>query len=191
MRHLGTRTLTTPRLTLRRFQEGDAPAIYRGWAHDDAVTRHLLWHAHQNEAETRAVLADWLEAYSRPYFYKWAVALSSSGRLIGTVGVFSIDEEDRRCEVGYCYSHADWGRGYATEALGAVLDFLLLGVGFHRVEACHTPGNPVSGGVLRKCGMRYEGFARQKHRGPQGYFDCHCYAILRQDLPYDHINHFP
>ena len=41
LNHKGTATLTTPRLTLRRFEIADAQAMFDNWANDPRVTRHL------------------------------------------------------------------------------------------------------------------------------------------------------
>ena len=41
MRHAGTHDIETPRLLLRRLTPADAPAMYRNWANDPAVTRFL------------------------------------------------------------------------------------------------------------------------------------------------------
>lgn len=63
-----------------------------------------------------------------------------------------------------------------------MLDFAFGVVGFHRIEAIHAVANPGSGGVMKKCGMRYEGSPRQKYLSSRGVFeDCDQYAILRED----------
>ena len=46
LNHKGTATLTTPRLTLRRFEIADAQAMFDNWANDPRVTRHLTWRPH-------------------------------------------------------------------------------------------------------------------------------------------------
>ena len=43
MRHCGTQLLETERLILRRFEIGDAEAMYRNWASDPDVTKYLTW----------------------------------------------------------------------------------------------------------------------------------------------------
>lgn len=43
MQHIGTITLETDRLLLRRFLPGDAQAAYRNWMSREAVTRYLTW----------------------------------------------------------------------------------------------------------------------------------------------------
>ena len=54
MRHVGTQNIETPRLLLRRLAPADAPAMYRNWACDPAVTRYLRWEPHKNVDETFA-----------------------------------------------------------------------------------------------------------------------------------------
>ena len=68
-----------------------------------------------------------------------------------------------------------------TEALQAVMDFLFDEVGYHRVEAMHDPNNPHSGGVMKKCGMKYEGTLRQADRNNQGICDASYYGILKSE----------
>ena len=56
MKHLGTKTIETRRLVLRRFTLSDAEPMYRNWASDPEVTRYLLWPAHESEEETKGIL---------------------------------------------------------------------------------------------------------------------------------------
>ena len=68
-----------------------------------------------------------------------------------------------------------------TEALNAVIEYLFIEVGMNRVAARHDPNNPHSGGVMRKCGMKYEGTHRACDRNNQGICDAAQYAILRSE----------
>lgn len=84
-------------------------------------------------------------------------------------------------EIGYCLGRAYWGRGIMPEALCAVLDFMFDEAGFNRIAACHDVGNPKSGRVMEKSGMKYEGTLRQAGKNNQGICDIACYAVLRSD----------
>lgn len=53
MKHLGTKTIETRRLVLRKFTLSDAEPMYRNWASDPEVTRYLLWPAHESEEENK------------------------------------------------------------------------------------------------------------------------------------------
>ncbi|HPE95669.1 MAG TPA: GNAT family N-acetyltransferase, partial [Bacillota bacterium] len=58
MTHKGTQVIKTTRLTLRRFTENDAEAMYANWASDPEVTKYLRWKAHPNVNVSRKVLTE-------------------------------------------------------------------------------------------------------------------------------------
>lgn len=72
-----------------------------------------------------------------------------------------------------------WHRGIMTEALGAVIEFLFQRVGVERIVARHDVNNPHSGGVMRKCGMAFQGIQEHSHQNNQGVIDTVNYAIER------------
>ena len=54
-------------------------------------------------------------------------------------------------------------------------------VGVERIVARHDVNNPHSGGVMRKCGMNFEGIREKAHRNNQGVIDTAQYFIERGD----------
>lgn len=180
--HKGTHPITTPRLLLRPFTLEDAPAMYANWASNPEVTKFLTWPTHPNVDVSRAVLADWVARYGEPAYYQWAITIpEAGGEPIGSIAVVNLNERVCSAEVGYCIGRKWWHQGIMTEALQAVMDFLFDEVGVNRIEARHDPRNPHSGGVMRKCGMTYEGTHRQSDRNNQGVCDASWYAILASD----------
>lgn len=183
MRHTGTQTLQTKRLTLRRFVCEDAEAMYKNWASDPEVTRFLSWPPHQNAEVTRAVVADWVRSYEDPSYYHWVIVLSSSQTPVGTISVVKQDETIEMLEIGYCLGQQWWHQGIMSEALSAVLKECFEHIGANRVQARHDPENPHSGMVMKKCGMHYEGILRQTMRSNRGITDCAVYSMLRSEWP--------
>ena len=59
----GTRTIETPRLTLRRFVPEDAEDMYANWASDPEVRRFLTGPTHESVENSRRVIARWLPLY--------------------------------------------------------------------------------------------------------------------------------
>ena len=178
MWHLGTTTLKTPRLILRRFTKADAAAMYRNWASDPAVTRFLTWPAHTDVAVSKQVLADWVAGYENPRQYQWAIVPHALRESIGSISVVKIDDTIDEIQMGYCIGQ-DWRRqGYTSEALEAVIRFAFTELGANRVVAIHNVQNPHSGGVMLKCGMQKEGVIRQGYRDNQGLGDYCLHAIL-------------
>ena len=63
----------------------------------------------------------------------------------------------------------------------AVMDFLFDEVDVNRIESRHDPRNPHSGGVMKKCGMKYEGTLRSADWNNQGICDASYYSLLKAE----------
>jgi len=180
MNHLGTLTLETPRLILRPFTLEDAPATYRHWASDPEVTKYLTWPTHPSVQISEAVLRDWVACYEKPDYYQWAIILKDMGEPIGSMAVVSQNDKVGKAEIGYCIGRNWWRQGITSEALNAVIRFLMDEVGMQRIEARHDPRNPGSGAVMRKCGMTFEGTMQRSDWNNQGLCDVSWYAIVKE-----------
>ena len=181
MKHLGTQTLETERLILRRFTPEDVQPMFDNWASDEEVTKYLTWPAHASVDVTRKVLDSWLADYEKPDYYNWAIVLKECGQPVGSIVAANQDDRIGKAHIGYCMGKRWWHRGIMSEALGAVMEFLFHEVGMLRLEARHDPNNPHSGAVMRKCGMKYEGTLRQSDWNNRGICDACWYAALREE----------
>ncbi len=182
MTHIGTQYIETDRLILRRFELSDAPAMFANWAGDDEVTKFLTWPTHADVSVTEGILSQWVPQYAKDDYYNWAIILKEHGpKPVGNISVAHCHEGGDIPEIGYCMGKRWWHRGIMSEALGAVLDFLFLQVGVRRIIAKHDVNNPHSGGVMRKCGMKFEEIREKAIRNNQGERDCACYAIEAGD----------
>lgn len=178
--HRGTQTITTERLTLRRFTVEDAREMYDNWAGDPRVTKYLSWKPHASKEATAALLRDWAKGYDNENCYNWV--MEYEGRCIGSISVVRQSERDESAELGYCMGYNYWNKGLMTEAAKAVIRFLFEEVGYHRVVICHAVKNPASGRVAQKCGLAYEGTQREAFKNRDGEFlDIAEYAILKTD----------
>ena len=63
----------------------------------------------------------------------------------------------RLAELGYWAGSAHWNRGYCSEAVGAIIGCAFERLGITKILAEHLRGNPASGRVMQKAGMRYVG----------------------------------
>jgi RimJ/RimL family protein N-acetyltransferase len=93
----------------------------------------------------------------------WAVERKPTGEFIGQCGIRPAAIMDpgagSEIDLGYHFSPAWWGQGYATEAVIAVLAHALGTIGLARVMAVAEPENVGSWRVMEKAGMRHEGSA--------------------------------
>ncbi|MBD5138150.1 MAG: GNAT family N-acetyltransferase [Ruminococcus sp.] len=182
MKHCGTQRLETDRLILRRYVNEDAAAMYKNWASDSEVTKFLMWPPHSSQEVSQGVTEEWVKLYSDERFYHWAIVLKENGdEPIGDIAVVDIKENVSAVHIGYCLGKAWWHRGIMSEALKAVMDFMFYEVDVNRFESRHDPRNPHSGGVMKKCGMKYEGTLRSADWNNQGVCDACYYALLKSE----------
>ena len=90
----------------------------------------------------------------------FAIRLKETGRLIGIILYF--DEKEDSCEIGYGIGSGFWNQGYATEAVGRVLEYLFREKGMHTVYASFFTGNDTSRRVMEKCGMTFDRFSEKE-----------------------------
>ena len=156
MKAIGTQTLQTDRLILRRFVESDTEAMFENWASSAENLTYVTWGPHLNVEQTRNSIRNWVTSYTNPNYYKWAICLKENPeQAIGDISIVAMDKNDSSCEIGYILGKNYWGRGMMTEALKAVLDFCFTQAGFQKVRARYASLNPASGRVMEKAGMSY------------------------------------
>lgn len=182
MKHQGTKMLVSDRLILRRFVMDDAQAMYENWASDCEVTRFLMWPTHENVEDSRRILSDWTSQYEKDDFYIWAITIKENGKdPIGSISVVDKNDRIKMARIGYCIGRQWWNQGITSEAFKLIISYLFNEVQVNRIEAGHDPRNPVSGKVMRKCGLQYEGTQREAAWNNQGICDSSIYAILAKE----------
>lgn len=176
--------LETADLLLRKPRMKDAEDIY-GYASDPEVARFVLWEPHSSLSDTRAFVRELRRRIREGWPSSWVVVHRETGKVIGTIGLIWYSDENRSAELGYSFSRAFWDHGYATQALGAVIDECFRSLPVNRLEAQHDVRNPASGRVMQKCGMRQEGVLRSRIMNKGEFVDVALWAVLRADREAD------
>lgn len=158
-----TGALETDRLVLVRPSDAEVGAIFSRYASDPEVTRYVGWPAHRTIDDTRRFLqysdAEWERWPAGPYL----VVEKGTRQLVGGTGYAF--ETAYRAMTGYVLARDAWGRGYATEALGAMVARAPT-LGIRRLFAyCHVDHRP-SWRVLEKAGFLREGVLRRAFEFP-------------------------
>ena len=130
--------LHTARLTLRPWRQEDLDDFYT-YASVDGVGQMAGWLPHQSKAETQTIL----DLFIRQ---KKTFALQYQNQVIGSLGIEWI---------GYVLAKPFWGRGLATEAARAAIDYLFRAEDLDFIIAGHFTRNAPSARVIEKCGFRY------------------------------------
>lgn len=177
IQHIGTNTIETVRLILRRFRLEDAEDMYRNWAGDPEVCRYLSWGPHRSMEDSLKRIISWVNNYEHDNSYVWAIELKGKDMAIGSISMELSNDTSKSCEVGYCIGRPYWSRGIMTEALRAVLHYLFYEVGYQMIQAKHDVLNIASGKVMQKAGMQFVKY--EYHVGVRkdgSFYDCAVYA---------------
>ena len=170
--------LQTARLLLRPFRESDLTDLYEflSQLRDDEFEGYPGITRENAEEHLR-------ERIGSGNYY--AVELAGSGKVIGNISC--IPRDFGAVEVGFIINERFRRRGYALEALSAVIRNAFA-EGVHRVYAECDPRNVPSRRLLEKVGMRREARFRQNiwfrrdERGEPVWKDTFVYAVLESDL---------
>ncbi|MHB8394592.1 MAG: GNAT family N-acetyltransferase [Candidatus Dormibacteria bacterium] len=91
---------------------------------------------------------------------EYVAGILAGERLVGRIALTGIERGVfQSCHLGYWVARDQGGRGYATQAVSAVVQVAFGRLKLHRVEAAVMPPNRASLRVLEKCHFRREGLA--------------------------------
>ncbi|MDK9697421.1 MAG: GNAT family N-acetyltransferase [Siculibacillus sp.] len=145
--------LETPRLVLHRPTRADAPRMAE-LANDVAIAENLSILPHPYGLDDAHAYIDNTEVSAARINLGVYLAGEADG-FIGTASLMPRDGE--RFVVGYWIGRPFWGKGYATEAVQAVVDLAFGRLGVEAVAATARVTNGSSRRVLEKCGFQFAG----------------------------------
>jgi len=170
----------TERLALRRFRPSDAEtlAAYRS---DPDVARYQSWTAPVPLEQARVIVASLAAGDpDEPGWFQYAIERIDDRVHIGDVGV-DLHENRRQAEIGFTLAPAYQHRGYAGEAVRAVLDHLFGVRGLHKVSAEVDARNAAAARLLDWLGFTREGL-RRSHTWIKGeWTDDLLYGLLADE----------
>jgi len=142
--------LRTKSLILRPLVLEDWPAVQRT-VEQPSVAPML---ASTRTPWPRAAVQAWIteRRYRGTPGFCAAIVMASRG-VIGVAGL-GPNSEHTLCNCAYFIDPRHWGLGYASEAMGAFLDYFMRKFDLCQVEAVHFDDNPASGADLRKLGFK-------------------------------------
>jgi len=159
--------LHSGRLTLRPWQPADAVAVQAILA-DERIHRYLPmpW-PYTAEDARHFVTGPGQDGRLAGTRLDCAVAENTTGRLVGSASLRLPVASYDAAEIGFWLAPADWGNGYATEAVRTLARFGL-GNGLARVEIrCEVP-DAASAAVALRAGFGFEAVRRAVLPGRDG-----------------------
>ena len=173
--------LTSERLTLRRFRAADIDTFvaYRA---DPAIARFQSW-----ENFTAADGEEFLATMSRQHpdtpgeWFQFAIELTATGAIVGDCALHALADNPREVEIGFTLAPSHHGKGYATEAVACLLDYVFGALSKERAIAITDARNAASIAVLERLGFERDAASRESVIFKGESCDEYLYKIRRED----------
>ena len=157
MADVGFAQLRSPRLLLRRLQESDLPS-FCAYRSDPQVARYQDWESWSEEEGRRFIEGQMTLHPDVPgTWFQMAIELVQVGEIIGDCGLHTLADRPGQVEIGITMACEHQGKGYATEAVNCLLDYVFGKIAKHRVIAVADTRNTPAVRLLERVGMRREG----------------------------------
>lgn len=176
-----TEKITTNRLTLRPIEKKDAESIFQ-YRSDIIVNKYQGW-IPKSIDEVDDFIAN---KVSRTIdvtdtWFQFVIIISNENKLIGDIGIHFIGTNNMQVEIG-CTIRKDFqGKGYATEALEAIIHFLFTTLKKHRIIASADPRNTASIRLVERLGFKKEAHFKESLLLHGEWVDDSIFAILKKD----------
>lgn len=181
LKNIGTKTIETERLILRRFEYADADAMLKNWAADENIQSMYAEPTYSTMEAVNGLLDKYISAYKNADCYRWAITDKASGECIGQIAYFLVDSKNNFAEIEYCIGADFQRKGFATEATMAVIAYGFEQIKLHKVQISVKSVNLPSKRVIEKCGFTYEGTLRDYFFEHGKYVDRLYYSILQSE----------
>lgn len=154
--------IETDRLIIRKLSMADVCDCFAITSDSRVLKMMVALPLHKTLKDTEEYLFQIVTNYEQDKNEWWAVVEKESNRVIGFCGFVEYKPHFRRVELGYMFAYDYWGKGYATEASKALIDYGFNMMNLNRIEATVDPENNASIKILEKLGMHYEGLMHKR-----------------------------
>ena len=143
---------STERLTMRRPLLSDAADIHE-YASDPEVTRYMEWRTHTDASQTVEFLKACETRWQSGEEFCWVISVKPASRAMGAI---ACRVRGHAVDFGYVLNRKVWGRGYATEAARACVDFAFRQADMTELVSMAVPQNVRSRQVMERLGMTHD-----------------------------------
>lgn len=174
--------LETARLTIRPIAPGDTSGVF-AYRRDREANQYQGWIPECLE-DVEQFIANISKQIDEPEtWFQFVLIEKEGGRIIGDVGLHFFGKENRQVELGCTLSKDFQKKGYATEAVGKLIDFVFHDLNKHRMIVSIDPANTNSIRLAERLGFRKEAHFRESLWLNGEWVDDVVYAILAKEWP--------
>lgn len=148
--------LITERIGFSIWTDADFPLAMQIWGEKD-VTQFISATGKFSEQDIRKRLNIEIHNWKELNVQYWPIFEKASGDFIGCCGVRPYESETDSYEIGFHLRKKFWGKGYASEAARAVINYCFAELNASKLFAGHHPQNNNSKKLLQRLGFQYIG----------------------------------
>ena len=148
-----TKEIHLERLIIRKVTENDVKCLYYNWDSDVEMHKYVEYESHTNIEDTKKLINKWIAEYENGRL-TWVIEIKGTGEVIGVISASSKELDNKVTEVGFSIGTKYQGNGYATEALKAIIGYLILECSLNIVKGGCYAANLKSAKTMLKAGMK-------------------------------------
>jgi RimJ/RimL family protein N-acetyltransferase len=174
--------LTTTRLHIRPVKVDDSKAMFKYRSH--AETNEFLSLRPKSENDVKEFIKKTNSQINiEGSWFQFVLIEKNSNSLIGDIGIHFIEDgsDNKQVEIGYTLDKDYRGKGFATEALRVVIDYLFKDLNKHRISASIDPKNSASIKLIERLGFRKEAHFVESLFFHDQWVDDVIYALLSKE----------
>jgi len=174
-------SLKTSRLTIRRFRPSDA-TTFAAYRSDPEVERYQGWESCSDAEASDFIASLEHQAPGAPeQWFQFAIEETQTSELAGDIALFCFDENAAQGELGFTLASGHQRRGYAQEALLALLEYAFGRLELHRVHSVTDERNYPAQALLENLGFRIEARFHENIWFKGEWASERVYAMLREE----------
>ncbi|QXP61896.1 GNAT family N-acetyltransferase [Olleya sp. HaHaR_3_96] len=147
-----------------------------------AISKYMDTTIPKRIEDTEQRIEGYIKAFKEEKGITWAIIEKENNTIIGNFGIWSIDQQHSRGEIGYILNPSFWGKGYMTEALTTLINFGFRDLNLHSFSANVNLENVNSKTLLLKFGFKLEALFRENFYYNGQFLDSEIYCLLQSDL---------
>ncbi len=173
-------SITTQRLLLRKILVTDAQAVYE-LRTNKQVMQFIDKEPLKNLDEATALVNRIIKDFDDNNGITLCICLPENPhQLIGTIGLWRIEKENHRAEIGYMLLPQYWNKGFMQEAVKAVIEYGFTQMKLHSIMANINPHNAASAALLEKTNFVREAYFKEDYYFLGKFLDTAIYSLLNK-----------
>ncbi|OUS03536.1 hypothetical protein A9Q86_01085 [Flavobacteriales bacterium 33_180_T64] len=173
--------LESERLYFRAYKKSDAQTLLNLRSHKD-VSKHMDTKIPKHIEDSEKKIETYINAFNENKGITWAITEKTNNTHIGDFGIWRIDKQNARGEIGYILHPDYWGKAYMKETMDTIIHFAFNSLNLHGLDANVNVENMNSKKLLLKYGFKLEAYFRENYYFDGHFLDSEIYCLLKSDI---------